>query len=156
MSRCRSAQDAGTERIVSALAQRALHYSPPTGFDVDSVLEAGGARSQRLDIRRTAVIPIIEIARWAGAAAGVAEGSTSERLHAAADAGVLPTADASTLADAFELALELRVAHHMEQLAAGPAPDDELAAGADEPAHAGSSARRLPVGRPASSGGCGG
>ncbi len=120
------ARDAGTDEVVAALLHRALHYSPPTGFDVDSVLEAGGARSQSLDIRRTAVIPIVEIARWAGAAADVAEGSTPERLRAAGAAGVLAPADASTLADAFELALELRVSHHMEQLAAGVSPDDAL------------------------------
>ncbi len=121
-----TAEDAGADDVVAALLRRALRYSPPTGFDVDSVLEAGGARSQRLDIRRTAVVPIVEIARWAGAAAGVSEGSTPERLHAAAAAGVLAPADAGTLADAFELALELRVGHHMEQLAAGSRPDDEL------------------------------
>ena len=34
--------------------------------------------------------------------------------------------DASTLSDAFDLALELRIAHHIEQLAAGRAADDHV------------------------------
>jgi len=121
------------DRVLAALARRALAYDPPTGFDADSVLDASGTRSDRLDIRRAAVIPIVELARWAGTAAGVAAGSTPERLRAAAQAGVLDEADAVTLAEAFELALELRVAHHMEQLAMGCAPDDRIETAAISP-----------------------
>jgi CBS domain-containing protein len=115
---------ADRERVLAALRHRALEYSPPTGFDAEAVLEADGTRSSRLDIRRAAVIPIVELARWAGAAANVVEGSTPERLRTAAQADVLSTGDAQTLADAFELALELRIGHHMQQLASGSEPDD--------------------------------
>ena len=114
------------DAIVAALARRALAAVPPTGFDADSVLEAGGRRSDCLDIRAAAVAPIVELARWGSAAAGVVEGSTPERLLAAADGGVLTEADARTLADAFELALELRIGHHMARIAAGRTPDDQI------------------------------
>jgi CBS domain-containing protein len=113
-------------RVLAALSRRAVAANPPTGFDADSVLEHDGTRSSSLDIRRAAVIPIVELARWAGAAVGATEGSTPERLEAAAQGGVLSAADARTLTDAFGLALELRIAHQMEQLAAGTAPDDRL------------------------------
>jgi CBS domain-containing protein len=113
-------------RVLDALAARALAIEPPTGFDADAVLGGGGSRSDRLDIRRAAVIPIVELARWAGAAAGCVEGSTPERLSAAAEREVLTEQDASTLSDAFNLALELRIAHHMEQLAAGRPADDHV------------------------------
>lgn len=113
-------------RLLDALADRALAYSPPTGFDADAVLGADGTRSDRLDIRRAAVIPIVELARWGGAVAGEVEGSTADRLSAAAQDGALSEADARTLADAFELALELRIGHHMEQIAARFSPDDLL------------------------------
>ena len=118
--------DGVRERIVDALARRALAAAPPTGFDGDAVLLADGSRGAKLDIRRSAVAPIVELARWGSAVAGVVEGSTPERLRAAAGAGALTEQDARTLADAFELALELRIAHHMDQLTAGQAPDDEL------------------------------
>jgi CBS domain-containing protein len=113
-------------RLLAALARRALAYTPPTGFDPGAVLEADGTRSTSLDIRRAAVIPIVELGRWAGAAAGVIGGSTPERLRAAVPAGVLEREEAETLADAFDLALELRIAHHLEQLAAGCDPDDSI------------------------------
>jgi len=114
------------ERLLIALARRALAHSPPTGFGEAAVLGLEGRRGDRLDIRAGAVVPIVEFARWAGAAAGRTEGSTQDRLWAAASAGVVEDADARTLADAFELAYELRVAHHMEQLAAGEEADDLL------------------------------
>jgi CBS domain-containing protein len=114
------------DAIVAALARRALAAVPPTGFDADSVLEASGGHSDRLDIRVAAVAPIVELARWGSAAAGVVEGSTPERLLAAAHAGVLSDADARTLADAFDLALELRIGHHMARIAAGRTPDDQI------------------------------
>ncbi|MFZ0977745.1 MAG: putative nucleotidyltransferase substrate binding domain-containing protein [Solirubrobacteraceae bacterium] len=114
------------DAVVAALARRALATVPPTGFDADFVLEAGGGRSDRLDIRRDAVAPIVELARWGSAAAGVVEGSTPERLLAAASSGVLTEGEARTLADAFDLALELRIGHHMSRIGAGQPPDDEM------------------------------
>ncbi|HEV7177160.1 MAG TPA: putative nucleotidyltransferase substrate binding domain-containing protein [Solirubrobacteraceae bacterium] len=121
------------DRVVGALLRRALDYSPPTGFDADRVLELDGTRSDILDIRRAAVIPIVELSRWAGAAAGVMEGSTPDRLRGAGAAGVLDDSDAQTLVDAFELALELRIDHHMRQLAQGEAPDDRIQTAAISP-----------------------
>jgi CBS domain-containing protein len=119
--------------VLDALAARALALEPPTGFDADAVLGFGGERSSKLDIRRAAVIPIVELARWGGAAAGLVDGSTPERLRAAAQHGVLSERDATTLSDAFELALELRIAHHMDQLSAGLSPDDEIESAAISP-----------------------
>ena len=70
------------------------------------------------------MIPIVDLARWAGMAAGVTSASTSERLRAAAAAGTLSDADAQTLEDAFTLITDLRVEHQVEQLRAGEEPDD--------------------------------
>jgi CBS domain-containing protein len=114
------------EAVVRALALRVREAVPPTGFDGDAVLEADGTRSDRLDIRRAAIAPIVELARWGSAVSGAVEGSTVERLRAAASAGALSEQDALTLADAFELGLELRIEHHMDQLADGRTPDDRI------------------------------
>jgi CBS domain-containing protein len=118
------ADGADRDALLAVLARRALASLPPTGFDAGGVLESGGARSERLDIRRAALRPIAAITRWAGAAAGLTDGSTPERLRVAAERGVLSAADAATLADSFELVFELRVGHHLERLAADLPPDD--------------------------------
>jgi CBS domain-containing protein len=116
----------GDPRLLAALTRRVLASPSPTGFGDASVLGLEDGHGDRFDIRAAAAIPIVELARWAGATAGHTEGSTLDRLAAAAAAGVIEDVDARTLADAFETVYELRIAHQMEQLAAGEAADDLL------------------------------
>lgn len=71
-------------------------------------------------------MPIADLARWAGMAAGVTIASTPERLRTAVGSGVLPDVDLRTLADAFALVSELRVGHQIARLRAGQEPDDHL------------------------------
>jgi CBS domain-containing protein len=111
--------------LMRALAARAFTRTLPTGFDADAVLSAEG-RQARLNVRDAAIVPIALIASWAGTAAKAGEGSTPERLRNAAAAGILRADQAQTLIEAFELALELRIVHQLEQIAAGAPPDDML------------------------------
>jgi CBS domain-containing protein len=119
-------QGPGREQLLAALADHAFGHSAPTGFDEDAVLALDGARHDRLNIRLAAIVPIAALARWAAAVAGAGEGSTPDRLRAAAEAGVLGQPQAETLAEAFELALGMRMGHQLEQLAGGETPDDLL------------------------------
>jgi CBS domain-containing protein len=117
---------AGTRgRVVDALSEEAFAHVPPTGFDADSVLSLAG-RQPLLNIRSAAIVPIAAIGTWAAAAADVVGGSTPERLTAAAAEGVLGADQAATLSEAFELALQLRIVHHLERLSAGEPVDDLL------------------------------
>ena len=70
------------------------------------------------------MIPIVDLARWAGMAAGVAHASTRERLRVAGEAGTLAPQAVRELADALELFTELRMEHQVEQLRDGATPDD--------------------------------
>jgi CBS domain-containing protein len=115
--------------VLRALAAQAFTPALPTGFDAEAVLTREG-RHSRLNLRSAAIVPIAGIARWAAAAADAGEGSTPERLRAAADAGVMAADHAQTLTEAFELALELRIMHQLDQIAAGETPDDMLDAAA--------------------------
>jgi CBS domain-containing protein len=110
--------------LLQLLARFALSHRPPTGFLRGLVVEHSGEHRGRLDLKHGGVIPIVDLARWAGMAAGVASASTVERLRAAAAAGTLSEADATTLEDAFELINELRLRHQVAQIRAGDEPDD--------------------------------
>jgi len=110
--------------LLRLLARFALSHRPPTGFLRGLVVEHSGEHRGRLDLKHGGVIPIVDLARWAGMAAGVTSASTSERLKAAAAAGTLSEADARTLDDAFELVSSLRLQHQVAQLRAGQEPDD--------------------------------
>jgi CBS domain-containing protein len=110
--------------LLRLLARFALSHRPPTGFLRELVVEHGGEHRGRLDLKHGGVIPIVDLARWAGMAAGVTSASTIERLRAAGSAGTLPASDAQTLEDAFELIGALRTQHQVRQLRAGEPPDD--------------------------------
>jgi CBS domain-containing protein len=112
--------------LLRLLGRYALAHRPPTGFLRDFVVEHTGARRGALDVKRGGLVPIVDLARWAGMAAGVTSASTPARLRAAAAAGTLDAAAAEVLEEAFHLVLQLRLAHQVEQLRAGEAPDDLL------------------------------
>jgi CBS domain-containing protein len=110
--------------LLRLLARFALQFRPPTGFLRDFVVEHSGERRGQLDIKHGGLIPIVDLARWAGMAAGAASGSTVERLRAAEAAGTLDGPDARTLMEAFGFIFSLRLDHQVEQLRRGEKPDD--------------------------------
>jgi CBS domain-containing protein len=116
----------GKDQLLRMLARFALSHRPPTGFLRGLVVEHGGEHRGRLDLKHGGIIPVVDLARWAGMAAGVASASTPERLRAAADAQTLSAGDVHTLQDAFELFSSLRLEHQVRQLAAGEPPDDHI------------------------------
>jgi CBS domain-containing protein len=119
--------------LLRLLARFALSYRPPTGFFRGLVVESSGEHRGRLDLKHGGMIPITDLARWAGLAAGVTSASTTARLRAAADAGTLEPDDARLLEEAFELIIGLRMAHQVAQLKAGERPDDFLDLGTLSP-----------------------
>jgi CBS domain-containing protein len=112
--------------LLRQLARFSLSYRPPTGFLRGLVVEHSGEHRGQLDLKHGGLVPIVDLARWAGMAAGVTSASTPERLRAAAAAGTLSAADAATLTEAFELVMGLRVERHVEQIENAAEPDDHL------------------------------
>ena len=110
--------------LLRLLARFALSFRPPTGFLRDFVVEHSGERRGQLDIKHGGMIPIVDLARWAGMAAGIASASTLERLRAAEAAGTMESAEARTLMEAFGFIFSLRLDHQVEQLRRGQPPDD--------------------------------
>lgn len=113
--------------LLRLLLNQALASKPPTGFLRDIVVEHSGEHAGQLDIKHGGLLPVVNIARYAGLAAGANTKSTVERLRAAADAGTLNEADAATLEEAFDLFSELRMEHQVAQLEAALEPDNRIA-----------------------------
>ena len=113
-------------RLLRLLAEFALAHRPPTGFLRGLVVESSGEHRKRLDLKSGGIVPIVDIARWAGLASGVTSASTISRLEAAGASGTLSSFDAGTLQEAFDLVCQLRLDHQVAQLRAGVAPDDFL------------------------------
>ena len=113
-------------RLLRLLAEFALAHGPPTGFFRGLVVESTGEHRKRLDLKGGGIVPIVDIARWAGLASGVTSASTVSRLGVAGASGTLTRFDAVTLQEAFDLVCQLRLDHQVAQLRAGVPPDDFL------------------------------
>ena len=81
-------------------------------------------RGGTFDLKNHAVTPIVNLARWGGLTADVTSATTPARLAAAAQAGAISQRDAETLCDVFVMLQRLRMAHQVEQIAAGRIPGD--------------------------------
>jgi len=83
-----------------------------------------------IDLKRQAMIPIVNLARFHAIAAGITISSTLERLVAAEAAGGLSADEATELREAFELIIGLRIEHQVACIEARRPPDDRLDVGA--------------------------
>ncbi|GAA5173148.1 hypothetical protein GCM10023321_74100 [Pseudonocardia eucalypti] len=76
------------------------------------------------DIKAHALLPIVNIARWAALSVGSAALPTTERLRAAAGSTMLPEEHASTLVEVFGVLQRLRLRYQLMQQQAGDRPCD--------------------------------
>jgi CBS domain-containing protein len=113
-------------RLRRLLLRVGLEPRPPTGFLRDLVVEHTGEHRGRLDIKRGGLLPLVNLARYGGLAAGSRATGTVERLTVAEEAGTLPRETAETLLEAFEMLTALRLEHQVEAIRAGRAPDDHI------------------------------
>jgi CBS domain-containing protein len=104
----------------------ALASKPPTGFRRDIVVESSGEHHGTFDIKRSGLLLVTDLARYAGLRAEADVLSTPERLRAGGDAGVFAQAQARTLEEAFDLFSTLRIEHQVQQVEEGHEPDDYI------------------------------
>jgi CBS domain-containing protein len=83
-------------------------------------------RAGSFDVKAHAVLPIVNLARWAALSAGSAALPTAERLRAAAGSAMLPQDQATTLIEVFEVLQRLRLRYQILQHQRGERPTDVL------------------------------
>ncbi|MGH2857723.1 MAG: putative nucleotidyltransferase substrate binding domain-containing protein [Solirubrobacteraceae bacterium] len=80
----------------------------------------------RLDVKRGAILPLVNVVRWHALAAGVTISATSDRLEAVAAVGALDRDDAAALAEALEVIARVRFEHHARLIAEGRPCDNRV------------------------------
>jgi CBS domain-containing protein len=83
-------------------------------------------RPDTFDIKEYALLPVVNIARWAALSVGSAVLPTTDRLRAAAGSAMLPDEAASTLIEVFEALQRLRLRYQLKQHQAGDRPTDVI------------------------------
>jgi len=113
-------------QFMRLMARSASGFGVALGFRGQLSTERAGAHAGRLDIKRGGILPLVNLVRYHALAAGVTISPTLDRIDAVAAAGGLESAEASGLAEAFEVIAHSRFQHHAELIAAGEEPDNRL------------------------------
>ncbi len=114
----RSARD--YPQFMRLLARTAAGFQVALGFRGQLTTDDAGM----LDLKRKAIIPLVNLVRYHALAAGVTISPTLDRIEAAASAGGLDRATADALSEAFNVIAKIRFDHHAVLLAAGAPPDN--------------------------------
>jgi CBS domain-containing protein len=106
------------------MARTATGYPVALGFRGQLAVEKHGPDAGRLDLKRGAIIPIVNLVRFHALAAGVTISPTLDRIDAVASAGGIDPGLAEALREAFDVITRLRFEHHAALIAAGKPPDN--------------------------------
>lgn len=112
--------------FLALLTQTAVRSRPPLGFFRRFVVESGGAHEDALDLKHRGVALINDLARIYALAGGISAVSTSARLQAALDAGLLEADLAHSLIEAWHLIAALRIEEQSEAVRRGETPTSFL------------------------------
>lgn len=116
----------GNSIFLAALAENVLSAPPPLGIFRRFVVDHNGEHRDELNLKKRAVIPIVDLVRIHSLAHGIQAVNTVQRLHALAEAKVMSISDSRNLQDALQVIMQTRVEAQVQQLTAGQAPSNYL------------------------------
>lgn len=120
-------KQAGSNTIfLAALAENVLGSPPPLGIFRRFVVEHNGEHRDELNLKKRAVIPIVDIVRIHALANGVSAVNTSDRLHALAKARAMTINDSRNLQDALDVIMQTRVEAQVQHLMTARKPSNYL------------------------------
>jgi CBS domain-containing protein len=111
-------------QFMRLMARTATGYPVALGFRGQLATGQHGDPDGRLDLKRGAIIPLVNLVRFHALAGGVTISGTVDRIEAAANVGALDRGVADGLREAFEVINGVRFEHHAAQVQAGVTPDN--------------------------------
>lgn len=115
------------------LARTATGYPVALGLWGNLATERHGPAAGRLDLKRSAIVPLVNLVRFHALANRITISPTVDRIEAVASVGALKRDFADALSEAFAVITRLRFAHHAALIAAGERPDNLIDPGALPP-----------------------
>jgi CBS domain-containing protein len=113
-------------QFMRLLARTASGYPVALGFRGQLATGHGGDPPGKLDLKRGAIIPLVNLVRFHALANGVTISSTLDRIEAVASVGGLEREVAEGLSEAFTVISSIRFERHAAQVQAGAAADNLL------------------------------
>ena len=106
------------------LARTATGYQVALGLRGNLAVERHGEAAGRLDLKRGAIVPLVNLVRFHALANRVTISPTLDRIEAVASIGGLERGVADALREAFGVITRLRFEHHAELIGTGRPPDN--------------------------------
>ncbi|WP_238419145.1 putative nucleotidyltransferase substrate binding domain-containing protein [Gordonia sp. 'Campus'] len=103
-----------------------LDESLATRARMRSMRDVLTGRGNVVDLKRQALTPLVNIARWAALSVGSTELGTRERLRSASGSEMLPVEHAATLVEVFDVLQRVRLRYQVAQFDRGDVPSDLL------------------------------
>jgi CBS domain-containing protein len=126
-ARIRAARD--HPQFMRLLARSAAGFPVALGFRGQLSADDHG----RLDLKKGAIIPVVNLVRYQAIAAGVTISPTLDRIEAVAMTGALVEGEAEALSEAFMVIAGARFEHHAQLIADGRPADNHIDPGALTP-----------------------
>lgn len=111
-------------QFMRLMARTATGWPVALGFRGQLATGHDGDPPGKLDLKRGAIIPLVNLVRFHGLANGVTISPTLDRIEAVASVGGLERSVADSLREAFVVITGIRFDHHAAQVHAGVAPDN--------------------------------
>ena len=117
-------QARGHPGFMRLLARSAAGFPVALGFRGQLATGKDGDPEGRLDLKRGAIIPLVNVVRFHALANGVTISPTADRIEAIAHVGGLEGSAAESLLEAFTVISRIRFSHHAALISAGSPPDN--------------------------------
>ncbi len=112
--------------FLAALAENVLSTPPPLGIFRRFVVEHNGEHRDQLNLKKRAVIPIVDTVRIHALANSITAVNTVERLNALAKCRAMSINDSRNLQDALQVIMQTRMEGQVSQLLAAQEPGNYL------------------------------
>ncbi|WP_446009777.1 DUF294 nucleotidyltransferase-like domain-containing protein [Candidatus Electrothrix sp.] len=109
------------------LAGQCLSGRTPLSFFKNFIVEKNGEHKNKLDIKHQGITPFVNFARILALRHNIRETNTLARLHVLAKEGILDETLWATAVDAYEMQMQLRIIHQLNQIEADKQPDNHIA-----------------------------
>lgn len=112
--------------FILKLARNCQANKVPLSFFRNFIVERNGEHRNRLDIKLRGLLPIVSFARLLALQHGLRETNTIARLEALQGEGFIPVDLCNDAVKAYELQMQLRIVHQLEQIEMQQAPDNYI------------------------------
>ncbi|MEL6265184.1 MAG: putative nucleotidyltransferase substrate binding domain-containing protein, partial [Pseudomonadota bacterium] len=110
--------------FIAHMVANSLKHQPPLGLFRGFALIRSGEHKNRLDLKHSGVVPVVDLGRLYALMGGLTAIGTRPRLLAAREAGLISEDGGNALIDAYDLIADRRLAHQAAQVRRAEKPDN--------------------------------